>query len=97
MFFYACFVVLWLLFVAVLYVVLNSMGLFDAIENVLGPNGFVLSEFDITLFAVERWALLLGVTFLVIGSIANVFIAFLYNMAADRMGGVEMTFAEREM
>lgn len=99
MFFYACFLVVWLVFVALVYSVLDSMGLFQEIESILGPEGFVASksQVDITLFTIERWAFLLGLTFLVVGSLANVFIAFLYNVAADKVGGVEMTFVERDL
>ena len=99
MFFYACFIVVWLVFVALIYSVLDSVGLFREIENILGPEGFVASQttVDITLFTVERWAVLLGLTFLVVGSVINVFIAFLYNVAADKVGGVEMTFVERDV
>jgi hypothetical protein len=99
MFFYACFLVVWLVFVALVYLLLDSVGLFGEIENILGPDGFVASQtqVEITLFTIERWAFLLGLTFLVIGSLANVFIAFLYNVAADKVGGVEMTFVERDL
>jgi hypothetical protein len=99
MFFYACGLVVWLVFVALLYSLLDSMGLFREIENILGPDGFVATQtqVEITLFTIERWAFLLGLTFLVIGSLANVFIAFLYNVAADKVGGVEMTFVERDL
>ena len=98
LFFYAIFLVIWLIFVAILYSVLNSMGLFDQLEDILGPNGFVVAEnFKITLMAVEKWAFLIGLTMVVLGAIVNVFMAFLYNVAADTVGGVEMTYAERDV
>lgn len=96
LFFYACFLVIWLIIVAILYSLLNSMGLFDTIEEL--ADAFALDwDSNITLFMVERWAFLIGLTMVVIGAIVNVFIAFLYNVAADTVGGVEMTFAEREI
>jgi Transmembrane domain of unknown function (DUF3566) len=95
-FFYTCFLVIWLLIVALLYTILDSMKVFDTIEDVLGPQGFVLGEFNISLLSVEKWAFLIGLTLVVIGALVNVFVAFLYNVAADTVGGVEMTFAERE-
>jgi hypothetical protein len=33
----------------------------------------------------------------VVGSIVNVFLAFLYNVGSDLVGGVEMTFVERDL
>ena len=96
LFFYACFLVIWLIIVAIIYSILNSMGLFDTIEEL--ADAFALNwDSNITLFMVERWAFLIGLTMVVIGAIVNVFIAFLYNVAADMVGGVEMTFAEREL
>lgn len=96
LFFYVCFLVIWLIIVAIIYSMLNSMGLFDTIEEL--ADAFALNwDSDITLFMVERWAFLIGLTMAVIGAIVNVFIAFLYNVAADTVGGVEMTFAEREI
>lgn len=98
LFFYACFLVLWLIFVAIVFSVLNSMGLFESLEDILGPNGFVVAEdFKITLMSVEKWAFLIGLTMVVLGSIVNVVLSFLYNVAADTIGGVEMTFVERDV
>jgi hypothetical protein len=98
LFFYAVFLVLWLIFVAIVFSVLNSMGLFDSLEDILGPNGFVVAEdFKITLMAVEKWAFLIGLTMAVLGSIVNVFLSFLYNVAANTIGGIEMTFVERDV
>ena len=96
LFFYTCFLVLWLIAVAILYSILNSMGLFETVEELL--DAFAVNwDSNITLFLVERWAFLIGLTLVVLGSLVNVFIAFLYNVAADTVGGVEMTFAERDV
>ena len=95
LFYYACFLLLWLVFVAVLYWVLSSVGLFETIENV--QKVFGDDNLEITLWLVERWAFFIGLTFAVVASLANLFIAFLYNVGADIVGGVEMTFVEREL
>ncbi len=97
LFFYAVFLVLWLLFVALLYAIADSRGLFDTIEGIVGPEGFVLWErVEISLFGVEKWAFAIGLTFAVLGSLVNAFLAFLYNVGADLLGGVEATFVERD-
>lgn len=93
-FFYSCFLVIWLLIVALIYTILESMEVFDTLEDVW--SGLVLGDFNVSLFAVEKWAFLIGLTLVVIGALVNVFVAFLYNVAADTVGGVEMTFAERD-
>lgn len=95
LFFYAVFLVLWLVAVAVLYLFVDSLGMFDTIEKF--GQGFVLfDEVNITLGLVEKWALLIGLTLVVLGSLVNLVLAFLYNVAADLLGGVDITFSERE-
>ena len=37
------------------------------------------------------------IAFLIIGSLLNALIAFLYNFAADKVGGVELTFVEKDV
>ena len=96
LFFYACFIVIWLIFVAVVYSILNSMGLFDAIEK-FGRGLVLWEEVNITLGFVERWALLIGFVFGVIASLINVVLAVLYNVGADLFGGLELTFVERDV
>ena len=95
LFFYACFLVIWLIVVAILYSVLNSMGLFDTIEEL--ADAFAVNwDSNISLFFVEKWAFLIGLTMVILGAIVNVFVAFLYNVAADTVGGIEMTYTERD-
>jgi hypothetical protein len=95
-FYFACFTILWLLVVAVLYEVLSSAGLFDAIEK-FGKAMVLWNNVNISLIYVEKWALLLAIAFLIIGSLLNALIAFLYNFAADKVGGVELTFVEKDV
>ena len=98
MFFYACMLVLWLIFVAFLFWIVNSMGLFDSIEKF--GSGMALEGWDdlnIDLFYVEKWAFLIGFTFFVVGSLINTFLAFLYNVGADVIGGLDLTFVERDL
>jgi hypothetical protein len=95
LFYYGIFLVLWLAFVAMAYWVVASMGVFDAIER-FGQGLVLWDEVNITLFFVERWALAIGLFFLIVAALINVFLAFLYNVGADLVGGIEMTFVERD-
>lgn len=97
LFLYGCFVILWLIFVAFVYSILAAMGLFEAIEG-LGQSFAVpgLENIEITIWLVEKWALIVGLAFGMVASLINVFLAFLYNLAADTVGGAEMIFVERE-
>ena len=94
--YYGCFLVVWLLFVALLYAIAASMGVFETVESL--AKAFAVNwEGGITLLGVEKWALLLGILFWVGASLLNLVLAFLYNLAADFIGGVEMTFVERDL
>ncbi len=95
--FYSVLLVFWLVLVAVVYSVVSSMGLFTTIHNVgVGMEFKPLTKLDITLGLVERWAALIGVAGVVLGSLLNLFLAFFYNVASDLFGGIEVTLVERD-
>jgi hypothetical protein len=98
LFYYFLFLFVWLAFVAVVYWFLETTGVFDTFDEV--RKGFVIKEwrnveFSLALF--EKWALFIGIGFVLVGSLINAFLAFLYNLAADIFGGLEMTFVERDV
>ena len=93
LFYYGCFLIVWLLFVAVVFWVTSALGLFDLIEEV--GSVFVV-RWEVNLLDVEKWALVLGLVGWAFASVLNLVIAFLYNVAADFVGGIEMTFVERD-
>ncbi len=94
-FFYAIFLLIWLGIVAILYSIVESMGVFDAAED-LGRALVLYEEVDITLGVVEKWALLIGLIVSVLGTLVNTLLAILYNVASDLFGGLELTFVERD-
>lgn len=95
-FYWTVFLIVWLVIVAILYSIIEAAGFFDTLEDV--NNGFALGwgDIDITLGLVEKWAFLIGIAFALITTLVNVFLAFLYNVAADLIGGLELTFVERD-
>lgn len=93
--YYACFLAVGLVFVAILYWLLESAGLFRMIEEVQAAFE-VEQRVNITLGFLEKWTLLIGFALVVLGSILNMLLAFLYNLASDVVGGIEMTFSERD-
>ncbi|MFN2594586.1 MAG: DUF3566 domain-containing protein [Actinomycetota bacterium] len=95
-FYYGVFLIIWMLFAAVVYFILKSAGTFDKVEKIATSFAFSL-HLHITLLWVEKWAFLIGLIFLVIASIVNLFLAFVYNFAADIVGGVELTFMEKDL
>jgi hypothetical protein len=98
LFYYGCFLVLLLILTAILYSVLKSLGFFDTLENV--GRGLVIPSLrnsNIDLMWMERWAFIIGLTLAVVGSLINALLAFLYNIGSDLVGGVEITFVERDV
>ena len=93
--FYGCFLVLWLVFVAIMYWILQGAGLFETLNNVRRSIA-VDGTWKISLSMVEKWAFFIGLTVSVVMSLVNLFVAFLYNVVADVIGGIDMTFVERD-
>jgi hypothetical protein len=93
--FYLVFLLVWLLFVALVFNILDGLGLFDAIEKV--NEGLVLdAELTVTLGTVLRWAAMAGIIFSVFACLLNVVLALLYNGFARLFGGIDLTFLERD-
>ncbi|MBW3594759.1 MAG: DUF3566 domain-containing protein [Actinobacteria bacterium] len=95
LFFYAIGLIVWLVFVAILYSMVEATGVFDSIEDV--SRGLALGwRVEIDLWFVEKWALLIGLIFWILLSLTNLVISFLYNIGADTIGGIKMTFVEKD-
>ncbi len=92
-FYYSALLLMALVLVAILYGILGLAGVFDVIEE-LGRA--LVVDLDLSLAVVEKWTFLLGVIFVMVGSVVNVFLAVLYNIGADLFGGIEVTFVERD-
>jgi hypothetical protein len=100
--FYTCLMLIVFFAMVIVYGVLSAAGAIDSLEKVLGyvfgtgttsTSGAEPLEIDgRALFA---WGLFGGLVLAVIWSLINVFIALLYNLISDIVGGVEVTLAER--
>ncbi len=95
-FYWGVLLLLWLLVVAVIYNLVEARGVFNTIEELYKDFAIGGEKPDISLLFVERWAFLIGFIFGLLGTVMNVFLAFLYNVAADTIGGLELTFVERD-
>lgn len=92
--FYFCVMLVLLGAGIILYGMLGAIGALDSttrlIRDLFADQSFVISG---------QWLFTRGVTIglvmVVVWSLINVFIAFLYNLIADLVGGVEVTLAER--
>ncbi|MDQ4095686.1 MAG: DUF3566 domain-containing protein [Actinomycetota bacterium] len=93
--FYGCFLILWMVFVAILYWIVQAAGGFELVEGVREAFA-VAGSWEVSLSFVEKWAFFIGLTAAILMSLVNLFLAFLYNIVADVIGGIDMTFVERD-
>ena len=94
--FYGCFLVIWLVFVAVIFWIVQAAGVFESVEEILQTATLVDGPWTVSLAFVEKWAFFIGLTLSIVMSLVNLFLAFLYNVVADVIGGIDMTFVERD-
>lgn len=91
--FYFCMLLIMLLGTAIIFASLKAFGVIENVERLLRDL-----DFDVTISGgiVFRWFFLLGLVGTVVASAITVFMAFLYNLIADVVGGIEMLVTERE-
>ncbi|GAA2375699.1 DUF3566 domain-containing protein [Nonomuraea africana] len=98
-----CFVVLFVA-VAVLYGVLSALGVFDSIVQTVNQltqaDGQASGSFDVSSWfepvRILGYTALIGAVNVVLITALSTLGAVIYNIAADLVGGVEVTFSEAE-
>ncbi|GIH97994.1 DUF3566 domain-containing protein [Planobispora takensis] len=99
-----CFVVLFIA-VAVLYMVLNGLGVFDSIIQLVnqltqGEGSSSASTFNIAAWfepvRILGYTALIGAVNVVLITALSTLGAVIYNVASDLVGGIEVTFSEAE-
>jgi hypothetical protein len=91
--FYFCMLVVVMLVVGIIFTALKAFGVIDNIQKLLRDLDFFVT---ITGGVIFRWVFLLGLAGTVIASVVTMFMAFLYNLIADVVGGIELVVTERE-
>jgi hypothetical protein len=92
--FYFCIMLVILLALGMLYSVLGAIGALDSVTR-LARELFSDKTFEIHGNWIFARLTMVGIAMVFVWSLINVFVAFLYNLISDVVGGVEVTLAER--
>jgi ABC-type amino acid transport system permease subunit len=95
--FYFCLMLVIAVGFAILYAVLSAAGILDSLADLLTGVGFgdAQGNFEFDPGYIFRTIFLVGMISTVLWAAFTVFVAFLYNLIADLLGGVEVTLIER--
>ena len=100
--FYLCVMLIVLFAMTIVYGVLSASGAVDSFEKVLGyvfgtgrTSTGGAEPIEINGGTVFAWSLVGGLVFVVVWSLINVFVALLYNLITDIIGGVEITLTDK--
>ena len=93
-FFYLCVLAVVLGAFVILYGVLGAIGALDSLQRLI-RDLFADQTFEIHGDWLFSRALVVGLAMVGLWTLINVFVAFLYNLISDLVGGIEITLAER--
>jgi hypothetical protein len=107
--FYFCVFLVVYLALAIIWGILSASGVIDSLEQLLGdifPSGTGLSPtgevstggappIEIVTGQLFTWLFIAGCVGVAIWSCINVFVAIMYNLISDIVGGIEVTLADR--
>lgn len=100
--FYLCLMLIVLFAMVIVYGVLSAAGAIESLEKVLGyifgtgrTSTGGAEPLEIDGGTVFMWGLFGGLLFVAVWSVINVFVAMLYNLISDIIGGVEVTLADK--
>jgi hypothetical protein len=91
--FYVCMLAVAMLVLTMFWAIINRVGLLDTVLSFLTQ---LQLEVEVNGGNIARAAFLIGLLNVVLWSGVNVFLAFLYNLVADLVGGLKVTLAEEE-
>jgi hypothetical protein len=92
--FYLCVMAVIMGALVILYGVLGAIGALDSLQRLV-RDLFADQTFEISGNWLFTRGLAVGFGMVVVWTLINVFVAFLYNLLSDVVGGVEITLSER--
>jgi len=94
--FYFCLMLVFVIGLAILYMVVDAIGVVGSLEQLLESLGFGgEAGFEVNGAFLFRTLFLIGLISVVVWSALTLFFAFLYNLISDLVGGIEVTLTER--
>jgi hypothetical protein len=98
--FYFCVMLIVYFALMIIYALLSAVGAIDSAGRLLGyvfatGNASGPQAVQIRFGSVFTWLFLIGLANVVLWSLVTVFVAFLYNLISDVIGGIEVTLAEK--
>lgn len=94
--FYFCLMLVFVIGLAILYMVVDALGVVASLEQLLESLGFGgEAGFEVNGGFLFRTLFLIGLISVVVWSALTLFFAFLYNLISDLVGGIEVTLTER--
>lgn len=92
--FYVCVLIVFLGAMLILYGVLGAIGALDSLTRLI-RDLFADQSFEIHGDWLFTRGLAIGFALVVLWTLINVFVVFLYNLLSDIVGGIEVTLSER--
>ena len=95
--FYFCLMLIFLFALVILYWILGVIGVLDSLSHLLSTAGFgnPKTGFHFHGYWIFSRLFLIGFAGTVVWSLVNLFVALLYNLVSDVVGGVQITLSER--
>jgi hypothetical protein len=98
--FYFCVMLILYVALAIIYGLLGAVGAIDETERILGllfSNGAGNEQVPLVIDGgkVFLWLFVGGCVNVIVWSLVNVFVVFLYNLISDLVGGIDVTLAEK--
>jgi hypothetical protein len=92
--FYLCIMTVIMGSLIILYGVLDAIGALDSVTRLI-RDLFADQTFEIHGDWLFSRGVMIGLAMVVLWSLINLFVAFLYNLISDIVGGIEVTLSER--
>ncbi|MGQ0668706.1 MAG: DUF3566 domain-containing protein [Actinomycetota bacterium] len=92
--FYFCLMLVIVFALVILYAILGAIGALDSVTR-LTRDLFADQSFEINGGWLLSRVIVIGLVMVVVWSLINLFVAFLYNLISEVVGGIEVTLSDR--